>query len=329
MGNQIRIKVEEKIMSEKILITGGAGFIGTHIVRALLNEGNEIVVLDNLSTGKITNIPDGVTFIRGDIRDIDTVSFALEGVTKVFHLAAELGVDRILRMTDDAMLDVDYYGTSIILQACRNSDVKNLLFASSSEVYGEYEIEKLPMSEDDDFKPDTPYGEAKRNAEILCQDFSDACGINTVCVRYFNVYGSNQTLNGYVIPNFIHAALRNNPINIHGDGKQIRDFTYINDAVKMTIEVCQNKFNKEIFNIGSGEYMNVIDLANVIISLCNSRSSIKFIKPRRSTDLHNKYADRSKIMRLTGLNGKTDMISGLKNTIDYYRNQMQEILVRV
>jgi UDP-glucose 4-epimerase len=314
--------------SEKILITGGAGFIGTHLVHNLLNEGNEIVVLDNLSTGNKNNLPYGVNFIRGDIRDIDTVSFALDGVTKVFHHAAELGVDRILRMTDDAMRDVDYFGTKVVLEACRNSDVENLLFASSSEVYGEYDKEKLPMSEDDDFKTDTPYGEAKRNAEILCQDFSDECGINTICVRYFNVYGSRQTLNGYAIPNFIHAALMNRPIKIHGEGKQVRDFTYIDDAVRMTIEVCQNKFNKEIFNIGSGEYMNMIDLANMIIFLCNSRSTIEFVKPRRPTDLHNKYADNSKIMRLTGLD-TTDMTLGLKKTIDYYRSQMKEVLIRV
>lgn len=311
-------------MEEKILVTGGAGFIGTHLVDYLLREGNEIVILDNLSTGREHNIYNGnnISFIRGDIRDKKIVSNALKDITKVYHHAAELGVDRIMEMSDDAMIDVDFHGTKNVLEACRYSDVDTLLFASSSEVYGNYSKEQLPMSEDDDFTPDTPYGTAKRNAEILCQDFSDNYGMNTVCVRYFNVYGQRQTLNGYVVPNFIHAALRNEPIRIHGDGKQIRDFTYIDDAVRMTIGVCRKEFNKEVFNIGSGEYMNMIDLGETIIDLCNSKSTIEFIKARRETDTHNKYSNNSKIVRLTGLDTKIELNEGLRRTIKYYKNQM-------
>jgi UDP-glucose 4-epimerase len=310
-------------MTEKTLITGGAGFIGTHLVDYLLKKGDEVVVLDNLSTGNRKNLPDGVRFVEGDIRDKSALSDALDGVTKVYHHAAELGVDRIMRMSDEAMNDVDFYGTKMVLEACRKSDVETLLFASSSEVYGNYLKEELPMCEDDAFVPDTAYGDAKRNAEILCQQFSEMYGIKAVCVRYFNVYGARQTLNGYAIPNFIHAALRNNTIKIHGDGKQIRDFTYIDDCVKMTTGVCQKKFDREVFNVGSGDYMNMIDLANKIISMCNSRSAIEFVKPRRDTDTHNKYSNNSKIVDLTGLDTMMEFGEGLKRTIAYYREQMK------
>ena len=306
-------------MKERILVTGGAGFIGTHLVDYLFNQGDQITVLDNLSTGNLKNLRDEVTFIMGDIRDKNTVIRALEGCTKVYHHAAELGVDRIMRMSNEAMTDVDYYGTKMVLEACRRSEVKTLLFASSSEVYGDYLKEDLPMIESDNFKPDTPYGEAKKSAEVLCQEFSKETGMNTVCVRYFNVYGARQTLNGYAIPNFIHAALKNETIKIHGDGTQIRDFTYVDDAVKMTVGVCQEKFNGEVFNVGSGDYVNMIDLANIIKKLCKSKSEIKFVVPRRPTDTHNKYSDPSKIIRMTGVNSKMDFEKGLIKTIEYYK----------
>ncbi len=309
-------------MNEKILITGGAGFIGSHLVDYLSNKGNEIVVFDNLSTGKKSNLKGETKFIEGDIRDIKALAQALQGVTTVYHHAAELGVDRILKMSDIAMSDVDFYGTNMVLEACRHSDVNTLLFASSSEVYGEYAKDKLPMSEKDIFVPDTPYGEAKLNAEVLCKEFSDNYGINTICVRYFNVYGARQTLNGYAVPNFIRAALTNKTIKIHGNGTQIRDFTYIDDAVRMTVGVCNRKFNKGVFNIGSGEYMNMIDLSNIIVNLCGSKSNIEFIKPRRETDTHNKYANASKIKNFTGLKTKTELVDGLKRTISYYRSQL-------
>lgn len=309
-------------MKERILITGGAGFIGTHLVDYLFNQGNKIIVLDNLCTGNLKNLRSGVTFIKGDVRDKEAVVRALNGCTKVYHHAAELGVDRIMRMSDEAMADVDYYGTKTVLEACKDSEVKTLLFASTSEVYGDYLKEDLPMSEDDNFKPDTPYGEAKKSAETLCHEFSKETGMNTVCVRYFNVYGARQTFNGYAIPNFIRAALKNETIKIHGDGKQIRDFTYIDDAVRMTVGVCQDKFNGEVFNIGSGDYVNMIDLASIIKRLCESKSEIKFIAPRRPTDTHNKYSDPSKVIQMTGVNSKMDFEKGLTETIEYYRNHM-------
>lgn len=314
-------------MKERILITGGAGFIGTHLVDRLFDQGNQIVVLDNLSTGNLKNLRDEVTFIKGDIRDKDMVMRALKGCTKVYHHAAELGVDRVMSMSDAAMADVDYYGTKIVLEACRNSEVKTLLFASTSEVYGDYLKEDLPMAESDNFKPDTPYGEAKKSAEVLCQEFSKETGINAVCVRYFNVYGARQTFNGYAIPNFIRAALKNGTIKIHGDGTQIRDFTYIDDAVRMTIDVCQGKFNGEVFNIGSGDYVNMIDLASIIKRLCKSRSEIQFIAPRRPTDTHNKYSDPSKIIRMTGKGSKIDFEKGLAKTIEYYKKSINSDII--
>lgn len=312
-------------MGEKILITGGAGFIGSHLTDYLLKDDNEVVVLDNLSTGYIENLSDAkekICYMQGDVRDGKLLSKALDGVTKVYHMAAEVGVEHVMKISKSAIWDVDLIGTRKVLDACTNSDVNTLLFASTSEVYGHYSQDKLPMAEDDDFEPDTIYGKAKKKAELLCKQFSDEFGLNAIAVRYFNVYGPRQSLNGYAVPHFIDAALRDYNIRINGNGKQTRDFTFIDDVIDATVKVCDKKHNKEVFNIGTGKPIVIMDLAKKIIDLCGSDSEIKFVLKRRPTDGYDKYADITKIKKHVGWEQKVGLEEGLKKTIQYHKNRI-------
>ncbi len=312
-------------MSEKILVTGGAGFIGSHLIETLLEKDNEIVVLDNLNTGCLDNLStnlEKIEYVKGDIRDKEIVYKALDNVTKVYHLAAEVGVDRSIKVPAAVTIDINLNGTKKVLETCIDSDVNTLLFASSSEVYGHIPKDKLPIAEDDNFKPDTVYGESKLRAEKLCKQFSDEFGLNTISVRYFNVYGPRQSLNGYAVPHFINKALRNENIKIHGNGKQIRDFTFVEDAVDATVRACNKKYDKEVFNIGSGIPVVIEDLAEKIIELCDADSRIEYISLRRPTDTYDKYAEPSKIKTLTGWNPKVGLEEGLKRTIEYYKNKV-------
>ena len=312
-------------MSERILVTGGEGFIGSHLVEYLLKLGNEVVVLDRQGINDIENLSDvkkEIEYFQGDVCNRETISEAFNGVTKVYHLAAELGVDRVLKMPPSQIMDVDMHGTQNVLQECIDSDVKTLLFASTSEVYGHYSLEKLPMAEDDEFEPDTVYGEAKIQSEIICKRFSEEFGLRTVSVRYFNIYGPRQSLSGYAVPHFFNAALRNENVMIHGNGTQIRDLTYIDDAVIATVKLCDKRFDKEVFNIGTGKSISMLDLARKIIKICNSNSGIVFIPNRRPTDSHDKFSDPTKIKNVIGWKSTTELEEGLRKTFEYYKKKM-------
>lgn len=313
-------------MGKKILITGGAGFIGSHLADRLVREGNEVRVFDKLSTGYVDNLKGvlgKIEFQEGDIRDRDAVERAVEGSDIVYHMAAELGVDRVTyRIPPEVTIDVDLNGTRTVLDECLEEGVDVMLFTSTSEAYGHYELKDLPMREDDDFVPDTFYGKAKLDAEEICRRVSEETGMGTVSVRYFNVYGPRQSMNGYAIPHFVDAAVRNMPIKIHGDGSQLRDFTYIDDAVDATMRVCDKKYSKEVFNIGAGIPISIMEVANKIIDLSGSESGIEFVPPRRPTDLHSKYCDNSKIRKMAGWENTTGLEDGLTKTIEYKRRNM-------
>lgn len=301
---------------KRALVTGGAGFIGSYLVKALLGNGYEVRVLDNLSTGLYSNVEilnklGKVKFVYGDILDRDLLSESMGGVEEVYHLAAEVGVNRVLKISKQVLWSNDFTGTKYVLEEAANSKVNFVLFASSSEVYGKFDQEKLPMKEEDKFLPDTLYGEAKLKAEGLCKWFSDEYGIATVCTRYFNVYGPRQTLNGYCVPHFIDAALKNEPLRVHGDGTQTRDLTYIDDAIRLTLVVSDPKYDKQVFNIGTGFSISMNDLAKKIINLSNSKSKTEYIPKRRPADGYHKCGDASKILNATGFKPETNLEDGL------------------
>lgn len=304
---------------KNILVTGGAGFIGSNLVKELLKSNNRISVLDNLSTGSLNNLQDVLSdleFIKGDIRDSDLMKKIIKKKEVLYHMAAEVGVDRVLKK-DTEVCETDYLAALDLFYLAAKTGVGVLLFASSSEVYGKFPQDRLPMKEHDRFTPDTVYGWAKYGGELRLKEISDKTGMAGVSVRYFNVYGARQTLNGYCVPNFIDASLKNGDITIHGDGSQTRDLTYINDAVKMTLSVADPENKGEIFNIGTQTEISMLNLANIIRNLSNSKSRIKFEKPRRPTDLYHKMGDASKILNATGIKSETDLNEGLIKCIEY------------
>jgi UDP-glucose 4-epimerase len=299
---------------KKVLVTGGAGFIGFPLAKKLA-EDNHVVVLDNFSTGRRHNC-ENFDVIEGDIRNTD-IKKILKDVDVVYHMAAELGVERIAGR-DKEVWEVEVEGTKNLLKACVSAGVKKFLFASSSEVYGHYTADKLPMSENHDFKPDTLYGQAKRLCEELCKSYSEKNGLKTISVRYFNVYGPMQTRGGFVIPAFIYSLLNGENIKIHGDGTQTRDFTYVDDAVDATIRVCQDGFDKEVFNIGSGKSVSMNELAKTLMDVSGIETGINYVPLRRPTDTHNKYADVTKIRKAVGWSATTGLEDGLRLTIESY-----------
>ena len=304
---------------QRTLITGGAGFIGSNLVEKLLKKGNQVVVLDNLSTGRRSNLEpfaERIEFIVGDILDTNSLSRAMEGVSTVYHLGAEVGVDRVMKKSEKQILKIDLEGTRRVLDLSVRKGVKTFLFASSSEVYGKVDQKKLPISEDRHFTPDTTYGKAKLLAELLGKDYSRKNGMSVVSIRFFNVYGPGQSLNGYCVPNFINAALTSQDLRIHGDGTQTRDLTYVDDAVKLMISVCDRKFDQQAFNIGTGNSISMNDLAAKVIRLTGSQSKIKHVKKRRPTDSYHKCGDPRKIRQATGARTEFSLDEGLKKCIE-------------
>ena len=310
----------EEIMKD-ILVTGGAGFIGSSLVKELVKSGNNVTIFDNLSTGSLRNLKEiiqDIDFIQGDIKNLDLVKNAVRKKEIIYHFAAEVGVDRVLKKDND-VCETDYLAAVDLFELSSKSGIELLIFASSSEVYGKFPQDRLPMKEADRFTPDTIYGWAKYGAEMRLKEMSEKTGMAGISLRYFNVYGPRQTLNGYCVPSFVDFCLKNEDIAIHGDGSQTRDLTYLDDAVRMTLAVADPKYRSEVFNIGTKKEVTMMNLASMIQKLSESKSSIKFIEPRRPTDLYHKMGDATKILDITGIKAEVGLTEGLTNCIEYCR----------
>lgn len=301
------------------MVTGGAGFIGSHLARKLLETGHSVRVLDNLSTGRMKNIEGlkgRVETLRGDIRDLETVKKAVEGADYVFHQAAMVSVPRSIKSPVETA-DVNIGGTLNILSCSRDSDVKRVIFASSSSVYGDSPA--LPKREDMELNPISPYALSKLAGEEWCGLFGRVYGLETVCLRYFNVYGPNQDLESEyaaVIPRFINSTLNNKPPVIYGDGNQTRDFTYVKDVVEANILAMKGR--PGIYNIGSGERVSINTLLKTI-----SRIAGRSVKPRhekpRPGDIEHSLADISLAGKGLGYRPKFGLEQGLGETIGWFR----------
>ena len=253
----------------KCLVTGGAGFIGSHIVDRLIDEGHEVVIIDNLSTGKKENINPKAIWNNMDI-GISTAPPYLEtimkGVDVVFHLAAKARVQPSIE--DPISFNrTNVNGVLNVLKACVDASVKRFVYSSSSSVYGD--AKQLPTTEEAPLNPKSPYALQKLMGEQYCKLFSDIYGLETVCLRYFNVYGKRMNLDGayrLVIPIFITQKLNGEPMTIRGGGEQRRDFTYVGDVVEANIKVgfSKIKWNGDIFNIGNGDNRSVNEIADMI-----------------------------------------------------------------
>jgi UDP-glucose 4-epimerase len=267
----------------KILITGGAGFIGSHLCDALVAEGEEVIILDNLSTGSKKNIAhlDGrIKVLQGDIRDQKLVKSLVENCDLVLHMAAALGVDNILENPIES-ISTNFYGSEVVLNAAVKFD-KRIIIASTSEIYGKNP--KQPLSETDDRIVGTPqklrwtYSDAKALEEATAHILFLNKRLKVTTVRFFNTVGSRQTGKyGMVIPRFVKAASEDKPLKIFGDGLQTRVFCHVNDAVRAILGLAANdKTIGEVFNIGGVGEISILNLAKLIIEQTNSKSTTTF-----------------------------------------------------
>lgn len=306
-----------------ILVTGGAGFIGSHLVDRLLKDGFNITVLDDLSTGKLDNLAshkdkENFHFIRGDIRDSDLVKRALKDVDAVFHAAALVSVSRSV---EDPILtnEVNVTGTLNLLKACLDSNIKRFIFSSSTAIYGD--TKTLPISEDIVPQPISPYAVSKLAAENYTQVFYEVYGLETVCLRYFNVYGPRQEYGPYsgVITIFINRLKHGEPPIVYGDGEQTRDFVEVQDVVEANMLALRKRDAVgQIFNIATGLPTTVNRLAELLQEIVG-RTELKPVhaKPRLG-DIRYNHADIGKARKILGYEPKVSLKAGLTRLVEWW-----------
>ena len=306
----------------RYLVTGGAGFIGSPIVDRLVADGHQVRILDDLSSGRLENlagVQDRVEFIRGDIRDGTAIHKAVHGIEYVIHEAAWRSVPK--SMADPVgYTDVNVLATVRLLEAAAKAKVKRVVNISSSSVYGE--TDRMPLREEMPTAPVSPYAASKLATELFCGLFTRGFGLETVSVRYFNVFGPRQSLeNDYavVIPKFIACLLRKESPPVYGDGLQSRDFTYVENVVEGTLLAARAPgVSGEAFNIALGEEHTVIDLLNELNTIFGSSVKPKLLPPRPG-DVRRTLADSSKAQRLLGFTGKVRFAEGLARTAAWFR----------
>ena len=308
----------------KYLVTGGAGFIGSNIVEALVYRGDYVRVLDNFTTGKPKNLLElarRIEFIKGDIRDLERVREAVKGMDYVLHQAALPSVTRSIQdpITTN---DVNITGTLNVLVAARDAKVKRVIYAASSSVYGD--IPTLPKREDMPAKPISPYGISKYVGEQYCQLFTELYGLETVSLRYFNIFGPKQDPSSPysgVISIFIKAFLNGAPPKIYGDGEQSRDFTFVANAVRANLLACDAEgASGQVFNIACGRRTTINELAWLIREILVSGVEPVHDEPRPGDILHS-LADISKAQTILGYEPKVDLTVGLMKTIDWFQSE--------
>ena len=305
----------------KVLVTGGAGFIGSNLIRGLLERGDDVRVLDNFSTGSrdnLANVEDDVELVEGELRSYERVHAATRGVEVVFHQGALPSVPRSVQdpLTTSA---VNVEGTLNVLLAARDEGIRRVVVASSSSVYGN--SGSLPRVESQAPDPIAPYAVAKLAAERYCVSFSRVYPLETVALRYFNVFGPRQNPHSQyaaVVPRFISAIAAGEPVPIYGDGEQSRDFTYVGNVVAANLLAAEaDGVNGEILNVASGRSETVNDLAEVLGRILERPVEKEFL-PERTGDVRHSWADVSAARRLLGYEPEVGFEEGLRLTADAF-----------
>lgn len=319
----------------KMLITGGAGFIGSHLCEKYVHEGHSVVCLDNFMSGNLTNVRHlldcrNFKLIKGDVRDYELLEKLMADVEVVFHLAAQIHVDRSYiepRLT----YDVNVLGTQNILEVARLRDTRKVIYASTSEVYGSSIYH--PMDEKHPLNAPHPYGASKIAADRMCYAYAQTYGMNIAVLRPFNIFGPRQRDVGYggVISIFTRRVLSGVPPIVYGDGKQTRDYTYIADAVRAYDLVL--KHDEPIdgpINFGSGKEFTIIDIANRIIDFSGKGEQMKpvHVAPRLG-EVKRLIADARKAKALLGWEPAYDLDQGLREFVQWYKNYGFEERIRI
>lgn len=310
----------------KYLITGGAGFIGSSIAKELVKQGEKVVVLDNLHSGNLKNLEDikkQIKFIKGDIRDLKIVKKAVKGVDYVLHQAALRGVFQSVK--DPLQVnEVNITGTLNVLIAARDSKVKRVVLASSSSVYGKVlsgkNVETLQPY------PQSPYALSKLVNEEYARIFYELYGLETISLRYFNVFGPYQNPKdpyAAVIPLFVNNLLKNKSSEIHGDGKQSRDFTFVDNVVRANLLAAKSKTAKigETYNIANGENISIIDLYNTLQEILKIKIEPNFVK-RRLGDMDRSFANIEKAKKYLDYSPVVPFAKGLKKALEWYKSNL-------
>ncbi len=304
------------------LVTGGAGFIGSNLVDGLVARGYRVRVLDDLSTGKLENLEVSwprIEFLRGDLRSEKDIRKAVRGVSYVFHLGAIANVPQSVAQPLRTH-EVNVTGTFQLLQASRDAGVKRLVFTSSASVYGETDV--FPSSEKQLPAPESPYAASKIMGEYYCRNFSALYGLETVALRYFNVYGPRQNPKSRyacVIPIFLKCFLDKVPLQVHWDGKQSRDFVHVDDVVAANLLAMKKSgISGEAFNIGSHSEVSVLDCLRWIQKVLGVKKVKLQHTPKRAGDVRRTFADIGKARRLLGFRPKVRFEEGLRSTVHWF-----------
>lgn len=310
-------------MNKRILVTGGAGFVGSHVCEHLTKRGDEVVCLDNLSTGRLENldhIKDKVTFIKGNannLKDLEPIFQKLK-FDAIFHYAAVVGVKRVAEVPLDVLNDVE--GTRNILELALRNGKPKVIFASSSEVYGE--PVEIPEVENGHTNAKIPYAVSKLYSEKLLEAYWQMHQVPSCSLRFFNVYGPRQESSdyGFVVGIFIKKSLQNQAPIVFGDGTQTRDFVYIDDNVEAAVRAMESPYtNGEVINIGTGKPTTILDLAEEVITTLGKSETIKpEFSPGRD-DIRHRFPDISKMRRLLNFRPRYSLKEGIKKTIEWYQ----------
>ena len=300
-------------------MTGGAGFIGSHVAQGLLDEGYSVRVLDDLSSGSLDNVPPSADLVIGDAADPSVADAAVAGADVVFHEAAHRAV---LKSVEDPLATdtANVHATVAMLNAARRAGVRRVVYASSSSVYGGSDV--LPTPESAPTIPRSPYAVSKLAAEQYCRVFSELYGLETVALRYFNVFGPRQrpdSAYAAVIPLFIDALARGDAPTIHGDGKQTRDFTYVSDVVRANLAAMAapaERCSGRCYNVSGGKRWTLLELLEAVQDLVGRRLEPLFTAPR-SGDVRDSQADITAAGRDLGYFPLVGLLAGLRQTIEW------------
>lgn len=308
----------------KIVVTGGAGFIGSHIVAYWLNENAEVHIIDNLRSGYLSNVklfPDAI-FHRGSITDRDLVFKVIMGADYVHHLAALVSVPESVEKPEECY-EINIKGLINVIDASKEYGIKKIVFSSSAAIYGENPISPKTV----DLKPDpkSPYSETKLEGESLLNNYNLNFGLGATSLRYFNVFGPRQDPRSQyaaAVPIFVEKALKNKPLVIYGDGSQTRDFIFVKDVVKANVLAATNTNANGVFNVATGNAISINEIAELVLSETGSKSEIVY-ESERPGDIKHSLASIETTRSKLNFEPEYDLMKGLKETISYFAQQLK------